>query len=61
VILAPEGQSQAKQEYVQRLGGERTVCIGNGRNDRLMMAAAAWASASCRPRAPRRRPSWQPM
>jgi soluble P-type ATPase len=27
--------------YVRRLGAGRTACIGNGRNDRLMLRAAA--------------------
>jgi soluble P-type ATPase len=40
-ILDAHGQSRAKLEYVQRLGAPRTVCIGNGRNDELMIDAAA--------------------
>ena len=40
-ILAPGDQSQAKCDYVQQLGAERTVCIGNGRNDRMMLKEAA--------------------
>jgi len=34
-------QAEAKLRYVQELGFEQTVCIGNGRNDRLMLQAAA--------------------
>jgi soluble P-type ATPase len=39
-ILEPQNQARAKLEYVQRLGAERTACVGNGRNDALMMDAA---------------------
>lgn len=45
VILQGEGQAQAKQSYVQRLGAETVAAIGNGRNDRLMLEAAALAVA----------------
>jgi soluble P-type ATPase len=41
VILPQSDQDVAKQRYVQSLGAARCVCIGNGRNDRLMLAAAA--------------------
>lgn len=40
-ILGPDHQDSAKLAYVVRLGCERTVCIGNGRNDRSMLKAAA--------------------
>jgi soluble P-type ATPase len=40
-VLSVSSQDQAKRVYVQRLGCERVVAIGNGRNDRLML----WASA----------------
>jgi P-type E1-E2 ATPase len=40
-ILAPENQDVGKLKYVERLGSEVTVCIGNGRNDRLMLKEAA--------------------
>ena len=39
-ILSPGDQDSAKLRYVQRLGTVSCVCIGNGRNDRLMLAAA---------------------
>lgn len=39
--LGPSDQAKAKLDIVQRLGASRTVCIGNGRNDRLMLGAAA--------------------
>ncbi len=39
--VLPEGaQDRAKLDYVNRLGADRTACIGNGRNDRLMLEAA---------------------
>lgn len=40
-ILAPEAQDIGKLEYVKELGPENTVCVGNGRNDRLMLKEAA--------------------
>ena len=40
-ILPPEDQDAGKLAYVQRLSCDKTVCIGNGRNDRLMLEAAA--------------------
>ena len=40
-VLPLENQDVAKLEYIKQLGAERTVCIGNGRNDRLMLKAAA--------------------
>ncbi len=39
-ILPPGDQDAAKQRYVERLGAAECVCIGNGRNDRSMLAAA---------------------
>jgi soluble P-type ATPase len=44
-ILPVEDQDRHKLEYVQRLGAETTVCIGNGRNDRLMLQAAGLGMA----------------
>ena len=40
-ILDPEHQAEAKQAHVQRLGADRCACIGNGRNDRLMLQEAS--------------------
>ncbi len=40
-ILPPGDQDRAKLAFVDQLGRERTVCIGNGRNDALMLEAAA--------------------
>jgi len=41
VILPEDGQDSAKLRYVENLGAARCVCVGNGRNDRLMLARAA--------------------
>ena len=40
-VLGQDNQAEAKLHYVRELGLEQTVCIGNGRNDRLMLKAAA--------------------
>jgi soluble P-type ATPase len=41
VVLTADGQDSAKLHYVENLNASRCVCIGNGRNDCLMLAAAA--------------------
>lgn len=42
VRVLPEGaQDRAKLDFIKELGTERTVAIGNGRNDRLMLEGAA--------------------
>ena len=40
-VLPVENQDIGKLDYVKTLGAERTVCVGNGRNDRLMLKEAA--------------------
>ena len=40
-ILPRENQDTGKLAYIQRLGCERTVAMGNGRNDALMLKEAA--------------------
>ena len=40
-ILAPDAQDICKLEYVKGLGAEHTICVGNGRNDQLMLKEAA--------------------
>ena len=40
-ILPPENQDKGKLAYVKRLGAAGAVCVGNGRNDMLMLKAAA--------------------
>lgn len=39
-ILPAENQAEAKRRYIQKLGSEQTIAIGNGRNDRLMLVEA---------------------
>jgi len=41
VVLPKEQQDVAKRKYVEQLGSDRVVAIGNGRNDRLMLKRAA--------------------
>lgn len=41
VVLPREGQAEAKAALVDRLGPEGCACVGNGRNDRLMLRRAA--------------------
>jgi soluble P-type ATPase len=41
VVLPRDEQDLGKLKYVEQLGGERVVSIGNGRNDRLMLKRAA--------------------
>jgi soluble P-type ATPase len=40
-IIPIEDQAQEKLDYIQLLGLENCVCMGNGRNDRLMLKNAA--------------------
>lgn len=40
-LLKPEAQDRQKLEYVKKLGSQWTVCIGNGRNDKLMLKEAS--------------------
>jgi soluble P-type ATPase len=40
-VLPVENQDTGKLDYVKDLGAEHTVCMGNGRNDRLMLKEAA--------------------
>lgn len=40
-ILLPQAQDSAKRDYVVALGAEGCVAVGNGRNDALMLQAAA--------------------
>lgn len=39
-ILGKDSQDQEKLRYLRQLGSEYTVCIGNGRNDCLMLREA---------------------
>ena len=44
-ILPVEKQDQGKLDYIHQLGPHQTVCIGNGRNDGLMLKEAAMGIA----------------
>lgn len=35
--INPDNQSEAKLKYLDTLGRESTACMGNGKNDRLML------------------------
>ncbi|HEU4353652.1 MAG TPA: hypothetical protein VFR66_17435 [Burkholderiales bacterium] len=39
-ILGPGREDRAKARYIRGLGASRVACIGNGRNDRLMLRVA---------------------
>jgi soluble P-type ATPase len=39
-VLDGADQTGQKARYIEELGAERTVCIGNGRNDRAMLEKA---------------------
>lgn len=39
-IFSGDQITEQKEHYVQALGAEQVVCIGNGANDRLMLKAA---------------------
>jgi P-type E1-E2 ATPase len=40
-VVPAEKQDEHKKNYVEVLGAERCACIGNGRNDCLMLSCAA--------------------
>jgi soluble P-type ATPase len=40
-ILPPGGQDEAKLAFIRGLGAETCFCVGNGRNDALMLREAA--------------------
>ena len=44
-VLQSTAQGEAKRDYVTQLNAAAVACVGNGRNDRLMMAEAALAIA----------------
>lgn len=47
VILDAGNQAGAKRDFVQRLGADHVVAIGNGRNDRMMLDSARLGIAVC--------------
>ena len=40
-LLTPNKQAEQKEEYVQELGPDTVIAIGNGHNDKLMLKACA--------------------
>jgi soluble P-type ATPase len=40
-ILPEDNQDEAKADYIRQLGRGTVACLGNGRNDRLMLREAA--------------------
>ncbi len=40
-VIGPDAQDLAKRDYVRTLGANFTAAVGNGANDRLMLAEAA--------------------
>ena len=47
VIISGENQDIQKQEYFEKLGTDNAVAIGNGNNDRKMLAKARISIAVC--------------
>jgi len=39
-ILSPQNQTEQKQDFVLELGKEKTIAVGNGNNDALMLKEA---------------------
>ena len=46
-IIPGENQHMHKLDFVKKIGSERSVCIGNGWNDHLMLQEAALGVAVC--------------
>lgn len=40
IIIPEKDQAQSKLDYIQTLGTQQTLCVGNGSNDRMMLKAA---------------------
>ncbi len=40
VVIPKENQARAKADYIRQLGSPHCVCVGNGRNDALMLKEA---------------------
>jgi soluble P-type ATPase len=41
VIIPPGDQAQSKLDFIEKLGVQHTLCVGNGANDELMLKHAA--------------------
>lgn len=46
-ILTGENHDSQKEEFVQKLGAEKVIALGNGNNDRKMLKAAKIGIAVC--------------
>jgi len=44
-VIPEKDQAEYKLEYVSKLGLERAFCVGNGRNDRMMVKEARLGAA----------------
>uniref|UniRef100_A0A7V4G6X8 ATPase P n=1 Tax=Desulfobacca acetoxidans TaxID=60893 RepID=A0A7V4G6X8_9BACT len=49
IIIGRDQEAEAKVQVIRRLDETATAAIGNGNNDRLMLAAAALGIAVCQP------------
>ena len=58
-ILTEGAQDSAKLSYIEALGAHRCVCLGNGRNDRMMLAAAGLGIAVMQGKERRWKPCWR--
>jgi soluble P-type ATPase len=47
VVLPATGQAEAKARFIEDLGAGHASAVGNGRNDRLMLEAAALSIGVC--------------
>jgi len=47
VVLPKDGQAEAKARFAERLGARHVAAIGNGRNDRLLVATAVLGIGVC--------------
>jgi len=47
IVLPKEGQAEAKAHFAESLGAHHVVAIGNGRNDRLLVASAGLGIGVC--------------
>ena len=46
-MLPDADQAEAKARFIETAGAQHVAAIGNGRNDRLMLGAAALGIAVC--------------
>ncbi|MBN2297969.1 MAG: ATPase P [Deltaproteobacteria bacterium] len=47
IVIGSENQDKGKLDYIRKLGTSSTVCVGNGRIDRLMLKQACLGIAVC--------------